>query len=77
MIQQRKVQCIKNVQNGMFISMTIYRKLYVEIISYNRDCLVFFSRKIFGKTKINYPPVHYGSNSYVFLLNSLIMKNML
>ena len=77
MIQQRNIQCIKNVQNGMFISMTIYRKLFVEIIFYNKNFLSFFSRKIFGKTKINYLPVHYGLNFYVFLLNNLIMKNML
>jgi hypothetical protein len=36
-----------------------------------------FFRIIYGKIIINYQPVHYGLNFYVFILNNLIMMNML
>jgi len=79
MIQQRKIQCIKNVRNGMFIFMKIYLKLFVEIILFQiefSESFVFFRNK-YGKMKINYQPVHYGLNSYDFILNNLIMMKML
>ena len=55
----------------------------IKLVRRNKKKFSFFKLKdfifriIYGKMKINYQPVHYGLNFYVFIQNNLIVMNIL